>query len=455
MKKFKLVFLCLCICLSVAFAEPVSFIASGLTATEELEALIAENNAEIEANRALLEALRAEKESQQEYLETLELQIDAISEKATNIQTQKENINKSINSLNDELNQLNNEVETLNEEIEVYKKEIVALENSISSASELLSAKLRSAFVNGYESTLTILLGSDSLSSFLTRLEFMKRTSENDKKMILGFRDQVQQCNEAKSSLEADKVELVSKQKEIKEKKLEYEANVTALEEAEAEFQATMDELEGQYAEIELVLAQLDKTGAEYQEYINRLEEENAQADAEIDRILSEYYATSVQQTTTRLDASNADPAVTAGPSYVGTGDWYWPIGDRWCYISSGFGYRDPNVSGWSFHGGIDLAGGNGALHGAPVYATKSGTVITAVTSDVGYGVYVMIDHGEGYVSLYGHMSTRYVSAGDFVIQGQMIGRVGNTGNSKGAHLHFEIRYFGEKKDPLNYVKQP
>ena len=67
----------------------------------------------------------------------------------------------------------------------------------------------------------------------------------------------------------------------------------------------------------------------------------------------------------------------------------------------------------------------------------------------------MLIDHGDGYSSLYAHMSARYVSAGDSVSKGQMIGRVGSTGNSTGPHLHFEIRYYGEKKDPMNFVKKP
>ena len=123
--------------------------------------------------------------------------------------------------------------------------------------------------------------------------------------------------------------------------------------------------------------------------------------------------------------------------------------------ISSHYGYRSASISGWSFHGGIDIAGGSGRLHGKPIYATRSGKVITAITSDKGYGIYVIIDHGDGYSSLYGHMSARYVSAGDTVNKGDMIGRVGNTGNSRGAHLHFEIRYYGEKIDPLRFVTKP
>ena len=67
----------------------------------------------------------------------------------------------------------------------------------------------------------------------------------------------------------------------------------------------------------------------------------------------------------------------------------------------------------------------------------------------------MLIDHGGGYSSLYAHMSVRYVNVGDTVQKGQMIGRVGNTGNSRGAHLHFEVRYYGEKQDPLKFVKNP
>ena len=176
--------------------------------------------------------------------------------------------------------------------------------------------------------------------------------------------------------------------------------------------------------------------------------------------IIKNYQATTQAATSgTTLPAANADPddptVGTTKPPYTSNESWAWPLGNAAVRISSGYGYRDPSVSGWGFHGGLDLAGGNGALHGAPVYATRAGRVISAVTSDSGYGIYVLIDHGDGYSSLYAHMSARYVNTGDTVAKGQMIGRVGDSGNSTAAHLHFEIRYYGEKKDPLNYVKNP
>ena len=110
--------------------------------------------------------------------------------------------------------------------------------------------------------------------------------------------------------------------------------------------------------------------------------------------------------------------------------------------ITSGFGYR------WgSLHPGIDI----GAGYGAPIHAAKSGTVIYAGWMD-GYGNFVLIDHGAGFVTGYGHQSRIAVSEGQQVSQGQTIGYVGSTGNSTGPHLHFETRPNGVPVDPMQYL---
>lgn len=438
--------MCILLCLVLVFTM------GAFAATQaELEAQIAANNQQIQANQEKLDELKEKKENQQEYLEALEEQIKVVESKATGLQTQVEVIDTQIDKLDGELTQLGNETKQINAEIKETEKSITETESNISLKSDTLSQKLRSVYMNGNQSTLKILMGSSSLATFLTRLEMMKRTSENDKKVILEFKDDVTKLKKEKKKLVEDREELAEKEAEISTKKEEQSNKKSELLKKQKEYDGTMSSLEGQYAEVEKVMENIDKSSSEYKNYINKLQAENAAADAEIDRILKDYYATQNQQGTTRLPASNAAP----GESYQGSGSWYWPIGNTWCYISSKFGYRDPSISGWGFHGGIDLAGGNGKLHGAPVYATRAGYVISAVTSDTGYGIYVLIDHGDGYSSLYGHMSARYVEVGNYVTQGQMIGRVGNTGNSRGAHLHFEIRYYGEKKDPLNYVKNP
>ncbi len=446
MRKKLISLICLILVLVLVFTSGAS------AATQaELEAQIAQNNEQIQANQEKLNELKAQKANQQQYLEALEEQIKAVEDKATNLQTQVETIDTQINKLDGELAQLGNETKAINADIKQTEKEIKEAQTNITQKSDTLSKKLRSVYMNGNQSALKILMGSSSLASFLTRLEMMKRTSEQDKKIIVDFKEQVTELKNDKKKLEKDHNDLAEKEAQISEKKDEQKEKKDALVAKQKEYDSTMSNLEGQYGEVEKVMADIDKSSSEYKNYINELEAENAAADAEIDRILKEYYATQNQQSTTRLPASNAAP----GESYQGSGSWYWPIGNTWCYISSKFGYRDASISGWSFHGGLDLAGGNGKLHGAPVYATRSGYVIAAVTSNSGYGIYVLIDHGDGYSSLYAHMSARYVDVGNYVTQGQMIGRVGNTGNSRGAHLHFEIRYYGEKKDPLNYVKNP
>lgn len=426
------------LCLALCFVLAVSVLITALCApaTSELEDEIDRIDQQIAANKEKLEQLENDREKQKEYLDALEAQIDSISSKATSIQTQINTIDNEIFELDAEINQISNEMKQT-------EKDIVATENKISDTSDTLASKLRSAYINGNDSTLKILMGADSLASFLTRLEFMKRTSERDKEIILGFREDIVNLNEAKIQLEINKVAFDEKKATQQQKKAELEAK-------QDEYEKTMDSLEVQYAEIDEYIEKLDKSSTVYEEYISELEKDRAAADAEIDRIMSEYYATSVATT---LPASNNDPTAPQG-GYVSGESWAWPLGSEYCYISSGYGNRDASISGWSFHGGIDIAGGSGRLHGKPVYATRSGKVITAITSDSGYGIYVILDHGDGYSSLYAHMSARYVSTGDYVTKGQMIGRVGNTGNSQGAHLHFEVRYYGEKKDPLNYVSK-
>ena len=424
----------------------------------ELEADIEKYDQQIEEAEGKLDKLKEDKKKQEQYLTELEKQIEVMKQRDTAIQTQINAIDEEIAELTAKLRQLKTEISLIEEDIEKTEKKITEIEGNITESSELLAQRLRASYMQGDESQLKILMGADSLATFLTRLEMMKRTSERDKKIIIDFRDQVIELESQKKELEDSKKERDIKKTDLDIKKEEATEKKAELKEKQKDQKAAREKLQANYNSIDALIEEIDKSSAAYKAYISKIEEDKKAADAEIDRILKEFYATSQQQTTTLVSGGNSNPTTTTpsgGGSYNSNDTWAWPIGNRWCYISSKYGYRDASISGWSFHGGIDLAGGNGALHGAPVYATRAGKVITAVTSDVGYGIYVLIDHGDGYSSLYAHMSVRYVSTGDTVAKGQMIGRVGDTGNSRKAHLHFEIRYYGEKKDPLNYVKNP
>lgn len=132
-------------------------------------------------------------------------------------------------------------------------------------------------------------------------------------------------------------------------------------------------------------------------------------------------------------------------PTWMPTGSFRWPTSGR---ISSYFGGRkSPGGIGSTNHKGIDIA----VPRGTPIYAADGGTVTYAGWMS-GYGYLVQIDHGNGYVTRYGHNSSLTVSVGQHVYKGQQVARAGSTGNSTGNHCHFEVRYNGVAKNPLNYL---
>jgi murein DD-endopeptidase MepM/ murein hydrolase activator NlpD len=140
--------------------------------------------------------------------------------------------------------------------------------------------------------------------------------------------------------------------------------------------------------------------------------------------------------------ATGVTMPATAGATFVK------PLTHSW--ISQGFGCTsfsfepiDLACPGGHWHSGIDLA----AARGTPVMATLPG-VATAIVSATGYGLHVIINHGGGLSSLYGHLNTVIVLSGDYVEAGQVIGTVGSSGNATGPHLHFEIRRDGIAEDP-------
>ena len=133
-------------------------------------------------------------------------------------------------------------------------------------------------------------------------------------------------------------------------------------------------------------------------------------------------------------------------PTWLPTGTFRWPTSGR---ITSTFGGRaSPGGIGSTNHKGIDIANS----YGTPIYAADGGTVTYAGWMG-GYGYLVQINHGNGYVTYYGHNSSLLVSVGQHVYKGQQIARMGSTGNSTGNHCHFEVRYNGVAKNPLNYLQ--
>lgn len=163
-----------------------------------------------------------------------------------------------------------------------------------------------------------------------------------------------------------------------------------------------------------------------------------------IDRLTRELYYASRSLDDTQDLAENKEEFSTVIPAI-------WPIDrTKLKYVSSLYGMRmHPKYGYWRMHEGIDLS----APKGTPVYATGNGVVVGSGWRP-GYGEIIELNHGFGYKTRYGHLSKRYVQAGDSVTRGQVIGEVGNTGVSSGAHLHYEVRFRDNTVNPIHYFNK-
>ena len=259
----------------------------------------------------------------------------------------------------------------------------------------------------GSSSYWEVLFKADSFSDLLSRLSDVQEVMNYDQ----GVLDQLRQLQE-----------------DIRIKQAEQEDLMAQSEEAKAALEAHKLELDQQYAEAEALVAEIQANVDEYQDQLDELNAEREQIQAEIVKKSNEL-AQQMNMTATK-------------------GGYIWPetVSRR---ITSPMGSRNTGIPGASTnHKGVDI-GGVGTS--TSVLATKAGVVITSKLSS-SYGNYVVISHGPGNTTLYAHMSSRSVKEGDTVTQGQVIGVTGNTGISRGAHLHYEITENGSRVNPLDYL---
>lgn len=197
------------------------------------------------------------------------------------------------------------------------------------------------------------------------------------------------------------------------------------------------DTLAAAREEQDLALQELEAQQAERQKLLDEAIERQDEFEAQI---------SDLQQESDRItEALKAREAIRAGQSVKGSGQFIVPVAGR---VTSGFGSRVHPISGRvRMHTGVDF----GASTGTPILAADSGVVVSAGWRN-GYGNTVLIDHGNGLATLYGHQSRLAVRAGQSVAQGDVIGYVGSTGNSTGPHLHFEVRKGGTPVNPMSYL---
>ena len=344
----------------------------------------------------------------------------------------------------DERNELTRqEIKSLMQEIALYDQMIAEEAIKVEQAKAVEEQQLeryrvhvRAMEENGELSFLSLILRVNSLSELLTALDDAGDIMKSDKELYDDYLAARENTERVKAEYEIRKSELEAEQEVLRIRQEELEAEI---EEAAALIQGLQSDIDERNEELhQLLLAEIETA-----ERIDALvaQQEQERREAEERRRQEEQQNQQNQQT--GGDSGSASGGGASGGTVTGTGSWGWPC-PGCTYITSRAGNRfHPIFNEWRYHSGLDI----GAGYGSTVVASDSGTVIMASVNG-GYGNCVMINHGNGYYTLYGHLSGYAVSNGQTVSKGQAIGYVGDTGWATGPHLHFEIRQGSTCLDP-------
>ncbi len=339
------------------------------------------------------------------------------------------------NAIDQEIQLLYEQVENINQQVASYSLLIADQQEDLDNAKQRLEElnqknkeRIRSMEEDGKLSYWSVLFKSNSFSDLLDRLQMIKEIAAADQRRLRELSDAAQTVQTAQDALTEEKASLEQTREAL-------DAAELVLEARRAEADALLTELVAQGAEFEALLEESENLQEELMQEIAQAEKDLKEAEYQ------EWLATYVP--TTRPSGTDTTPSDQA-PSSSG---WVRPVSPF--RVTSPFGMRLHPILGYErMHNGIDL----GAPEGTPIYAAKSGKVTVTAYQANGAGNYVSINHGDGFSSIYMHMTRYIVSKGQYVSAGQVIGYVGNTGLSKGAHLHFGISYHGTYVNPLLYV---
>ena len=304
---------------------------------------------------------------------------DEVGKKMAQVEKDVKELQSKVDGLNYKISKTTEEIESISAKIEKKEKEMQNQENN-------LNKRLRVMYKSGSVGFIDILLGSGSISEFVSNIEIVKKIYQNDVDVLKTLKKEHAALEKVKSELKSKRADLAVQKKELANEK-----------------------------------ASLDKKKKE-------LEKDEDALKAEADKL--------TEKLKSLIDTSKP---------YSG-GVFQWPCPSS-RYITSSYGNRlHPVLKVWKFHTGIDI----GASSGNDITAAAAGKVIMS-TYYGGYGNCVMIDHGGGIVTLYGHASRLLVGQGEKVVKGQTIAKVGSTGRSTGPHLHFEVRKNGAYVNPMSY----
>lgn len=370
-------------------------------------------------------ALSDDKKDVQDKIDQTKNELSGISDDKDEAETELQKLTNQVTEVQRQLDTLNAQIEDLNDSISDKQKEIEDEEAEIQKKDKLLKDRMVALYEVGETSYLDVLFNSENLLDFLSNYSIIQQIVENDTNLINELEDQKQQLEEDKKSLEEDKAKVQSSKADQEVKR----AELSALQEKKQ--------------------SEVNKLSADEKAKQDELDAYNAKL-KEIDNAIAEALRKAQEE-------EKKNNASTGGNGSSFDGTFAWPLDYSPRRVTSRMKYR------WGrWHKGIDI--GTNAETGKRVVAAASGTVVysayqAGTSSNVGYGNYLIIYHGNGYCSLYAHMNSKAVSTGQKVSQGQLIGYSGNTGGVA-PHLHFEIRkatsvgdFFGNNwLNPLDYL---
>lgn len=422
----------------------------------------------------------------------LKAQLNALQQQNANLQAEIRGLRNKLSENDDEIQRMVEEKNIIDQEIFLLYQQIDNINNQIATYSMLIADKqdeltaaqekfdqllaqnkvrIQAMEEEGEVTYWSVLFQANSFADLLDRLNMVREIAAADKRRLDQLNAAAKEVSEAKAVLEEEKL---------------------ALEETKKTLDATQEELETKRAEADALLVELVDRGMEYEAMVAMSEQTQAQLMLEIankkdeydNAVYREWLATSVPPTTkpkppsqttppettptqptepgettepsetTEPTQETTEPEETTKPTEETKPQETQPVVESWALpiyysaFTSAFGYRtDPVYGGSAYHYGVDLA----APTGTPIYASRSGTVSIA-SYDGSCGYYVQINHGDGYRSIYMHMTHYVVYAGQYVSRGQVIGYCGSTGKSTGPHLHFGISKNGSYVNPANYI---
>ena len=419
--------------------------------------------------KAQLNNLKKQKTEIENEIKNLQSQIKQNGTEIEKMVSEKNVIDQEIFYLYQQINNTNNQIATYSLLIADKQDELTA---AVARYDKLLAEnreRIQAMEEEGELSYWSVLFQANSFADLLDRVNMVQEIAASDKRRL-------DELNKAAQVVAATKAEL--------------EAEKAGLEETKLTLVDTQEELEVKRQEADQLLAELVDKGMEYEMLVELAHDEKDQLMLDIankqeeydDAIYQEWLATSIPPTTKPLPPSQTEPTTKATdptettkatepgettapteetkpeettkpteetkPAETQPEKVTWKVPINYTAFTSPYGYRIHPISGTKkFHYGVDLA----APQGRPIYATRSGKVTTA-TYGSSAGYYVQIDHGDGFKSIYMHMTHYVVSKGQQVSQGQVIGYCGSTGASTGPHLHFGITKNGNYVNPANYI---